>query len=81
VRIKPNVVIHACNSTYLEGRGRRIMVQGQPGQSQWDILPEKQTKKEKTGVWLKLYNTTQGPELNPSATKKGKREKKYELIY
>jgi hypothetical protein len=31
-----DVVVHACNSSYSGGRGRKIMVGGQPGKSEQD---------------------------------------------
>jgi hypothetical protein len=46
------MVADAGNSSYLGGRGRRIMAWGQPGQK-LETLPKKQTKKQKD--WLKLY--------------------------
>jgi hypothetical protein len=42
------VVVHIYNPSYLEGRGRRIAVQGQPRKKQMTQY-EKQTKVKKAG--------------------------------
>jgi hypothetical protein len=41
------MVIHTYNPSYLEGRGRRTAVQGQPGQKH-KTLSEKQTKAQRS---------------------------------
>jgi hypothetical protein len=51
------VVVHNSNPGYARGRNRRISVQGQPGLKS-QTLSEKQTKRKRTGAWLK-----RGPEL------------------
>jgi hypothetical protein len=43
------MVIHTYNPSYLEGRGRRTAVQGQPGQKH-KTMCEKQTKSKRIGV-------------------------------
>jgi hypothetical protein len=63
---------HSCNSSYLGGRDRRIMVQSQPGQK-LTTLSEKQTKSKRTeGMALVeelLPSKVKVMSSNPSATK------------
>jgi hypothetical protein len=46
-KVEP-AVVYACNPSYLGGRGRRIMFQGQSGQKR-GILSEKQTENKSSG--------------------------------
>jgi hypothetical protein len=43
------MIVHVCNPSYSGGRGRRILVPGQPRQKH-ETLSEKQTKARKAGV-------------------------------
>jgi hypothetical protein len=56
------MVVHACNSSYAGGGGRKVTIWGQVGQKH-GTLPEKQTEKQKD------WEVTQGVEHFPSKHK------------
>jgi hypothetical protein len=47
------MMVHACNSSYLEGTDRRIMVGGQLMQSKHETVFENKLKTKGLGMWLK----------------------------